>query len=39
MCDAYFCINTEEFWGPETPLAPELKQLQLGIQMQAAQHL
>lgn len=33
MCDVYFCINNEEFWGPETPLAPEFKQLQLGIQM------
>lgn len=36
MYDVFFCINREEFWAPQASLAPELKQLWLDIQMQAA---
>ena len=39
MYDVCFCINREEFWEPWAPLASELRQLQLGIQKQASQHL
>lgn len=36
MYGVFFCINSEELWEPQASLAPELKQLQLDIQMQAA---
>lgn len=39
MRDVCFCMNSEELWEPQAPPAPELRQLQLSIQTEAAQHL